>query len=225
MTAHIFIKVQTDGLDGGRWEFEVKYLKEHGGTQEDILGSDVGLIEHTSLYQLYLKATLEAMLYINSLAERIKPSTREVTIHMPCEGCIKLLQENETEMLTPRARAKVKRGYKQFVTAINIEAKQWKVNYELSKEIETHMTTSYPSKEIALLAGIRFAGRAGEITTEDLRPVEGKINQFGRIHEESELFEFENGNGLLARIGVGPLRRKYWELWLIDPETGQAVRT
>lgn len=86
------------------------------------------------------------------------------------------------------------------------------------------MTTPYATKEIALLAGIRFAGRAGELRAEDLRPVKGKINQLGYVHEDTELFEFEGKNGL-ARIAVGPFRGDKWELWLIDPETNMAVRT
>jgi len=86
------------------------------------------------------------------------------------------------------------------------------------------MTTPYQSKEAALLAGIGFAGRAGELRPDDLRPVEGKINQFGFVHEYTELFEFEGKNGL-ARIAVGPFRGDKWELWLIDVETGNAVRT
>ena len=86
------------------------------------------------------------------------------------------------------------------------------------------MTTEYSSKKIALFAGIRFAGRAGELKPDDLRPVKGKINQFGYVHEDSELFEFEDRNGLV-RIAVGPFRGDKWELWLIDPETGNSVRT
>ncbi len=87
------------------------------------------------------------------------------------------------------------------------------------------MTTEYPSKDAAMLAGIKFAGRTGELQPEDLKLVEGKINQFGYVHEESELYEFENRDGLTVLIGIGPLRGKYWELWLINPENGAAVRT
>lgn len=87
------------------------------------------------------------------------------------------------------------------------------------------MTSEYPSKKAALLAGIRFAGRAGELKPEDLKPVKGKINQFGYVHEESELFEFEAHNGKLALIGVGPFRGDKWELWLFNPETGSGHRT
>lgn len=87
------------------------------------------------------------------------------------------------------------------------------------------MTTGYPSREVALLTGIRFAGRTGELTIEDLRSVEGKINQLGYEHEDSELFEFENYKGELVLIGVGPMRGNVWELWLFDHETGFGRRT
>lgn len=137
MTIQVFIKAQPDGLSGGFWVFKVRYFKEHGNTQDDILNTNSGFVQHTSLYQLYLKATLEAMLYINTLTEDSKPDTQEITIHMPCKECIQWLQENERKMLTPKDRAKTKRGYKQFVTAIItiIEINQWKIKYELSEEI------------------------------------------------------------------------------------------
>ena len=135
MAIQILIRAPANNLST-KWDYEVQYFKEHGNTKNDILNRDAGYIQQTSLYQLYLKAALEAMIYLNTLDKDQKPDTHRVTIHMPCEICIGWLQDTKHRMLSSKDRAKTKRGYKQFVTAINVESREWNVEYKLSKETE-----------------------------------------------------------------------------------------
>lgn len=113
----------------GEWEFEVQYFNRQGNMQEDIWETEVGYIKNTSLYQLYLKATYESLMFLNTLALKLKPDTREVLIHIPCDQCIRWLQEEEKRMLTTKDRAKVERGYRQFIKAIKVESSNWKVQH------------------------------------------------------------------------------------------------
>jgi len=135
MAIQILIRAPARNLST-KWEYEVQYFKEHGNTKNDIWNRDAGFIQQTSLYQLYLKAALEAMIYLNTLDKDRKPDTHRVTIYLPCEICIGWLQDTKHRMLSSRDRAKTKRGYRQFVTAINVETKEWSVEYKLSKENE-----------------------------------------------------------------------------------------
>jgi hypothetical protein len=83
------------------------------------------------------------------------------------------------------------------------------------------MTTHYETREQALTRGIAYTGRR-DLEIEDLRPIEGNINQLG-LEVETEMFELENKNGITIRLAVQKLYYG-WGLWLIAPD-GAAVRT
>ena len=83
------------------------------------------------------------------------------------------------------------------------------------------MTTYYATRKQALERGISYTGRR-DLEVEDLRSIEGNINQLG-LKVETEMFELENKDGITVRLAVQKFRSG-WGLWLIAPD-GAAVRT
>lgn len=86
------------------------------------------------------------------------------------------------------------------------------------------MSTEYSTKKDALETGIYYAGRTGMPVTELKLLDDVHISQFGEELSKSEVYEFINKNGKPAKIATSPFRHG-WDLWLIDPESGAAVRT
>lgn len=85
------------------------------------------------------------------------------------------------------------------------------------------MTTTYPSKEMAIEMGIYYATGQSEKANTDMLKVKGMIEQFGIRVEKSELYELTNSKGTKATFGISPTKDGY-HLWLISPN-GVALRT
>lgn len=108
------------------------------------------------------------------------------------------------------------------------------------------MTTTYRSVEEALVAGIHFSDRAGDLKPEDLEGKAGVIqgalglvnpemaNLFDAVGMEKPdardgrynavIYDIETGTGKKAQLGLTIFRDGY-NLWLIDAESGMCVRT
>lgn len=99
------------------------------------------------------------------------------------------------------------------------------------------MTTQFDSKHHAITVGLYYAGRPdlykdGKGKTKSLddilkdpeiKIVDGSINQFGYVHEDTTMIEFKNSNDVLVRIATTRFRDGY-DLWFIDPESKSAMR-
>jgi len=99
------------------------------------------------------------------------------------------------------------------------------------------MTTQFDSKLDAITRGMMYAGRQdlyndgndGIKPLEDIlknpeiKIVDGNIEQFGYIHEDTLMIEFSNSDGRTCRIATTKFRDGF-DLWLIDPEIGIAHR-
>ena len=83
------------------------------------------------------------------------------------------------------------------------------------------MTTKFPTREVALQTGIHYVRGKVDIEIEDLRKIEGDINQFG-VPLGADIYELENAKGEKAIIAVSPFRDGY-DLWLCAP-SGICVR-
>lgn len=99
------------------------------------------------------------------------------------------------------------------------------------------MTTKYGSKESALMRGMFYAGRhdlykEGErelsldevLKKDEVKIVEGEIEQFGFVHEDCTMIEFKSSKGKLVRVATTKFRDGF-DCWLVDPETGFGQRT
>lgn len=99
------------------------------------------------------------------------------------------------------------------------------------------MSTEYSSKESALFTGMFYAGRSDLYTKDgkersldeiiksgDVKVIEATISQFGYVHEDSITIEFTNSKGKPSRIASTKFRSGF-DLWLIHPDSGMAIRT
>lgn len=99
------------------------------------------------------------------------------------------------------------------------------------------MSQQYDSKKIALQTGMMFAGRVDlykkgdtflkldEILENPQIKVipDETINQFGYSHEECTMIEFDNERAEPIRIATTTFRDGF-DLWIIDPSSGMAMR-
>ena len=108
------------------------------------------------------------------------------------------------------------------------------------------MTTTYGSVNEALVMGIHFSGRAGELKPEDLEGKPGGIQgALGLLSPEmanlfdaagleepdtrggkynAVIYDIETDRGRRAQLGITTFRDGY-NLWLIDVESGMCIRT
>lgn len=100
------------------------------------------------------------------------------------------------------------------------------------------MTSFFESKYEAISKGLFYAGRSDLYEYEkgmikktldeilknpEIKTVEGNINQFGYVHEDCTMIEFKNKKNETIRIATTRFRNGF-DLWLINPESGVAVR-
>ena len=77
---------------------------------------------------------------------------------------------------------------------------------------------------MAMSMGLYYAtGKIGILNKNDLRLVDGEVEQFGNTIKSTELYELMNGNGETVRIAITPDGKEF-NLWLILPN-GVALRT
>lgn len=108
------------------------------------------------------------------------------------------------------------------------------------------MTTTYGSVKNALVMGIHFSGRAGDLKPEDLEGKPGVIqgalglvdSKMANLFDAADIekpdvrggrynaviYDIETGTGRKAQLGVTTFRDGY-NLWLVDTESGMCVRT
>lgn len=99
------------------------------------------------------------------------------------------------------------------------------------------MTTKFDSKLYAIATGIMYVGREDLYSdgNEGMKPLEdvlknpeikvidGNINQFGHIHEDTLMIEFQSSEDKPCRIATTKFRDGF-DLWLIVPEIGISHR-
>lgn len=95
------------------------------------------------------------------------------------------------------------------------------------------MSAEYSTKESALLTEMFYAGRADlykdkefedVLKNPEIKIIDKSISQFGYTHESVMALEFKNSKGVLVQICT-TLFRSGFDLWIIDPESGMAMRT
>ena len=102
------------------------------------------------------------------------------------------------------------------------------------------MTTEFDSKQHAIIRGLYYAGRSdlyrdskgGAKSLEEIlknpeiKVVDDNIAQFGRVRENTTMIEFTNSKNKKCRIATTRLVHGFelFDLWLIYPESGAAVR-
>ena len=99
------------------------------------------------------------------------------------------------------------------------------------------MTTQFDSKLGAITIGLKYAGRKDLYTDDnekiksledvlknpEIKVVDKNIEQFGYVHEDTLMIEFQNSKNIACRIAATKFRDGF-DLWLIDPESGFATR-
>ena len=100
------------------------------------------------------------------------------------------------------------------------------------------MTTKFCSKHGAIIQGLDYAGRSDLhkddngnskylediLKNQEIKVVDDVISHFGHVHEDSLMIEFLNSDKKICRIATTKFMDGF-DLWLIHPESGAAVRT
>ena len=82
------------------------------------------------------------------------------------------------------------------------------------------MTHQFDSKYEAITVGLFCAGRKNP----EIKIVDENIAQFNYVHKDCTMIEFKNKKNDTVKIATTKFRNGF-DLWLIDPESGSAVRT
>lgn len=99
------------------------------------------------------------------------------------------------------------------------------------------MTTQYESKREAITLGLAYAGRTDLCVNEkeeilpleeilknpEIKVVDETIAQFGYVHEDCTMIEFENSRNVIVRLATTKFRDGF-DLWFIDPKSGASMR-
>lgn len=101
------------------------------------------------------------------------------------------------------------------------------------------MTRQFDSKYEAITVGLFCAGRSDLYRDEkgivketldeilknpEIKIVDENIAQFNYVHKDCTMIEFKNKKNEIVRIATTKFRNGF-DLWLIDPESGESVRT
>ena len=99
------------------------------------------------------------------------------------------------------------------------------------------MTTPFDSKRDAIATGLHYAGRSDLykddkgnlksleeiLKSPEIKTVDSTISQFGYVHDDNLMVEFPNSDKKVCRIATTKFRDGF-DLWLVDPKSGMAVR-